>query len=233
MQRVLVTGANRGIGLAVVEAYASDGAKVFATCRYPDQAADLHALARRHPDRVIPVQLDVTDQSSIDRAAAAVAKQANALDVLYNNAGILPSNHEQSFESITFETLMDTLRVNSAAPLMVAKAFVGMLERGNQPRIVNVSSDAGSLSHAGGSWYAYNTSKAALNMISRLMGKELIRRGIIAIAINPGWASSDMGGKGAPLTTAQSASSMKRFVETLKREQSGFYFNYDGMQLEW
>lgn len=233
MQRVLVTGANRGIGLALVEAYATDGAKVFATCRHPDQATDLHALSRRYVDQVIPIELDVTDQASIDGAAAAVSQQTDALDVLYNNAGILPSNHDQSFENITFETLMDTLRVNSAAPLMVAKAFIGLLEKGDQPRIINVSSDAGSLNHAGGSWYAYNTSKAALNMISRLMGKELIRRGIIAIAINPGWASSDMGGKGAPLTTAQSAASMKRFAASLKREQSGFYFNYGGHQLEW
>lgn len=233
MLRVLVTGANRGIGLAVATAYAAEGGRIFATCRQPGEASQLHTLARRYRDQIIPVALDVADPESIRHAVEVVRAETDALDLLYNNAGILPPTRDQSFAHITFDLMLEVLRVNTAAPLMVAQAFVGLLAKGSHPVIVNVSSGAGSIHSAGSGWYAYNTSKAALNMISKMLGSELLARGIITVAMSPGWVATDMGGASAPVSPEQSAAGMKQVVAGLTRADSGAFLSYDGRRLEW
>ncbi len=237
MERVLITGANRGIGLALAEAYLHDGAHVFATARKPEEAHALHRLGAAHAGRFSLLPLVVDNQASIDEALARVSRQTDALDILFNNAGVLPENDLQSFAGITFETMMDTLRVNTAAPLMVAQAFADLLAKGDYPRLINISSGAGSIAERqSGSWYAYNTSKSGVNMVSRLLGFELGARGIIVIALNPGWVQTDMGnmgGRHANLTPEFSASNIKKTVASLGTGHAGAFLNYDGAPIEW
>ena len=118
MRRVMITGANRGIGLAFAKHYAEQGAQVFATCRTPDQADNLHRLAEQYHVHV--VQLDVSQANSIEAAKAAVMRETDGLDLLINNAAVFPRT---PFEAMDFETSMNTLRVNAVAPMMVTKAF--------------------------------------------------------------------------------------------------------------
>lgn len=237
MERVLITGANRGIGLALVEAYLQDGAHVFATARKPEEAYALHRLGEAFAGRFSLLPLAVDNQASIDAAWARVARQTDFLDILFNNAGVLPENDLQSFAGITFETMMDTLRVNTAAPLMMAQAFADLLAKGTHPRLINISSGAGSIAgRQSANWYAYDTSKAGLNMVSRLLGFEMGARGIIAVALNPGWVQTDMGnmgGRHANLTPEFSASNIKKTVAGLEKAHAGAFLNYDGAPIAW
>lgn len=235
MIRYLITGSNRGIGLALVRALAADdSARVFAACRQPAQADALNALAGAHPDRITVVPLDVTDRASIAAAATAVAAQVEGLDVLINNAAINPPAHSQTLASLTADRMLTIFQVNSVAPLMVVQAFVDLLRAGQHPRIVNISSGMGSMQDttAGGS-YGYRASKAALNMVTRTLAADLRGDGVVTITMNPGWVKTDMGGPGARLEPAESAAGVLRVIAGLTAADNGRFFNWDGTPHPW
>ncbi len=235
MQRYLITGANRGIGLALVKALAGqESARIFATCRKPPAAAALNALADSHPDRVTVLPLDVTDGASITAAAEAVAAQVDGLDVLINNAGINPPAHYQTLASMAADRMLSILQVNSVAPLMVVQALADLLRAGQNPRIANISSGMGSMADTtSGGHYGYRTSKAALNMVTRILAADLRGDGIVAVTINPGWVKTDMGGPGASLEPAQSAAGVLSVIAGLTSADSGRFFNWDGTPHPW
>ncbi|MBC8170973.1 MAG: SDR family NAD(P)-dependent oxidoreductase, partial [Anaerolineae bacterium] len=146
MVRVLITGANRGIGLELVRQYLQQAnSQVFAACRQPDQATALHQLAAEYPARLQIIPLEVTDTASRQQAVQMVSQHTNALDVLINNAAINPPDRAQTLQGIETESLLHVLHVNSVAPLMVTQVFVELLKRGNQPCLINISSERGSL----------------------------------------------------------------------------------------
>ncbi len=238
MERVLITGANRGIGLELTRQYAARGAQVFALCRQPQQAQALNAIAAAHPGQISVLPLELRDPASIQAAAQAVQAQTDALDLLINNAGINPPGTTQSLETATAETLLDVLHVNSAAPVLVTQALLPLLKAGGREvhpaRVVNISSQMGSITNkASGGYYAYCTSKAALNMISRAMGHDLRPYGIVALALDPGWVQTDMGGSGAPLTPEESAAGILRVLDSLSLNDAGTYRRWNGESLPW
>lgn len=234
MQNIFITGANRGLGLEMVRQYVAQGERVFAACRTPEKADALQQLASQHPDQVIVIPLEVTDQSQIETSVRLVFTKADSLDILINNAGINPPRSKQTLETITAEMMLHVLNVNAVSSLMVSKAFVSLLKYGNNPRLVQISSELGSLERkTSGGTYAYTTSKAAMNMVARALAGDLAQHGITTVTMHPGWVQTDMGGSSASLTPEESASGVMNVIAGLKPSDNGKFFQWDGTIHAW
>lgn len=231
MPALLVTGANRGLGLEFARQYAADGWRVLATCRDPEEAGALRALRREHPDAVEIHVLDVTDWSGIGTLAGEL--EDVSLDLLLNNAGIRRMD-AHDLGSISVEGFMRSLEVNVLGALKVAEAFVPHLERTEDSLLVMVSSNLGSLArNTSGGDYAYRASKAAMNAVTRSLAADLGPRGITTIALHPGWVSTDMGGSGARLSPPESAEMIRDVLAGVTREDNGTFLRYDGREEAW
>jgi NAD(P)-dependent dehydrogenase (short-subunit alcohol dehydrogenase family) len=226
MPTVLITGANRGIGLELAKQYATDGWSVIATARDPKNADGLNAL--KGDIRI--EALEVTDEKQI--AALAKKLKGTAIDVLLNNAGMLTGY--ESFGETDTESWLKTLHVNSIAPLKLTEALVEHVAASQQKKIASITSGMGSIgSHASTGAYAYRSSKAALNIVMVTAANELRSRGISVAVISPGWVKTDMGGPGAPLDVKQSAAGIRKVIDKLNVGISGQFFNYSGENLPW
>jgi len=228
METVLITGANRGIGLALAEALLHDGYAVIAGCRLPEAAADLQQLASR--TRLIDIiLLDVNSDELVSAAVASVAKTRNRLDVIVNNAGLMPEKGDESIADLPLAHLRSAFETNVIGCARVIRAFLPLLRGSNRPRILNVSSGLGSISSRDdASYYAYATSKAALNMLTRSIALELISEGITTVTISPGWVRTDMGGLDAPLSPKESAHSLVHAIRTVGPELNGQFLERSG-----
>src|SRR5215813_161619 len=229
MSSIMIASANRGLGLEFVRQYAADDWRIFAACRNPDAADDLHKLARTRPVTVFP--MDVTDPSSVRRAAADL--NGESIDVLLNSAGIIGKPGQRT-GNIDYESWEEVLNVNTLGPLRVTEAFVEHVARSERKLVVTISSGLGSLTdNTSGGSIPYRSSKAAVNMAMRSAAIDLAPRGIACVLVNPGWVKTDMGGPSAPLTPTQSVAALKRLIATLGLDQSGKFFNYDGREYRW
>jgi NAD(P)-dependent dehydrogenase (short-subunit alcohol dehydrogenase family) len=227
MSSVLITGANRGLGLEFARQYARDGYRVFATTRGREGA--LEALQKQY-DKLSVHTLEVTDGGSVRALASELAREP--IDVLINNAGTMGPRGQQ-LGHLDYEGFLDTLRINTLGPLRVAEAFVENVARSERKLMVAVTSGMGSISDSSGGSYAYRASKAALNMSFHNLGLELKQRGIIAIVINPGWVQTDMGGKHAPTKVEDSIAAMRKVFDSLTLADSGSFKNYRGGDYAW
>jgi NAD(P)-dependent dehydrogenase (short-subunit alcohol dehydrogenase family) len=234
MERIFITGANRGIGLELVrQLLQQDDTLIFATARQPEAAAALQELAAANPERLTVIPLEVTDEAAIAQAVQAVSGRVDGLDILINNAGINPPGI-QSLADITVETMQTVFTVNAVAPLLVARAFQGLLTKGDRPRLVNISTQVGSMTwKTSGGAYAYAASKSALNMVTRCLSADLRPAGIITIMLHPGWVQTDMGGVHAALTPEESASEIIRLISGLTDAQNGLFFKWNGEPHPW
>ena len=236
MERILITGSNRGIGLELVRQYINrNDTQVFATCRTPDEAKELQQLAQQHPDRLHIIALEVTDANSITASVAAVSTKTDALDLLINNAAINPStDRERTFGKLDAEAMLHVLNVNAVAPIVVAQAYADLLRKGNNPRVVQMSSGAGSLEQQANSRsYTYQASKAALNMFSRCLANSLADDDMITIMLNPGWVVTDMGGPNANLQPEESVAGILNVVDNLTAADNNTFLQWDGATLPW
>jgi NAD(P)-dependent dehydrogenase (short-subunit alcohol dehydrogenase family) len=238
MEHILITGANRGLGLEFTRQYLERGAHVFAGCRQPAAAASLHSLQARHPQRLSVVALDVDEAEAIRTAYDAVHSQTESLDVLINNAGIYSSGSSdepsERLGKLSFEGALTVLRVNAVAPLLVAQQFLGLLRAGRGAKLVNISSGYGSVSaNTGGFPYYYSASKAALNMYMRTLAADARRWGITTVLLDPGWVSTDMGGPGAPLAPEQAVAAMLRVIDALTPRHNARFFTRHGEEQAW
>lgn len=226
MPTLLITGANRGIGLELTKRYAADGWTVIATCREPQAATDLKAI------RGISVEaLDVTDYAAVDKLAQTY--DGTAIDLLLNNAGIY-GNRDGALKVSDFDTYLQVLHVNSVAPMKLALAFLPHLKatKGGA-RIATISSRMGSISQGGGGSYAYRASKAAINAGMHNLALDLKSSGISCITLHPGWVKTDMGGAGADIDVATSAAGLKTVIDGLTLKDTGKFYNYDGGEIPW
>jgi len=232
---VLVTGANRGLGLEWVRQLVGSVDRLFATCRRPDDADALRELANRHPDTIAVFALDVADPDTIDDAVVRVRREVDALDVLVNNAGISGGGSGDRFETVDAETMTEVYRVNAVGPHLVTRAFAPLLREANEgATVVNVTSQLGSIARtSGGGWHSYKASKAALNMCTRLQAAELEEDGVIVVAMHPGWVRTDMGGSSARLSPEQSVAGMLEVIAGLSPDDGGCFLTYDGEELSW
>ena len=222
MNTILITGANRGIGLELTRQLLQRGDRIFAGCRQPEKAAALQDLQRTYGDQLAIVQIDVMDDESVAAAKTAVSTQTDHLDILINNAGVLvPNETLADFDPAKMDL---TLQVNVIGPMRVTAQFVDLLRKGQNAKLINVSSQLGSIQKMTGSWgeYSYNSSKAALNMLSRMLSHDLRGDGVTVIALHPGWVQTDMGGQNAAVTVPDSASwnyQSDRWLESGRFEQ--------------
>jgi NAD(P)-dependent dehydrogenase (short-subunit alcohol dehydrogenase family) len=232
MQRVLVTGANRGLGLEFVRQLLVRGARVVAACRQPGKALKLTELAAAHPGRLSVLPLDLDKERSIAELAREAATQTDALDLLVNNAGVLVSG--EKFGELSAKTFVDTFATNVVGPLLLTQALTPLLLRGDAAKVVNLSSDLGSLNKTTAFYTpSYAISKAGLNMATRLLAGEFAESGICVVSVNPGWVKTDMGGARAPVTPQKSVCGVLTLVNGLQRRDSGRFFDYTGAALDW
>jgi len=231
MKRALITGSNRGLGLAFTKESLDRGYRVFATCRRPEEARNLCRLSEQNPDRLIVLQLDVTDEETIEAAVNAVGDVVDGLDLLINNAGINP---DERLGSLDAETMLRTYHVNAVGPMLVAQAHLDLLRGGEDPRILNISSTSGSLSQtSSGGGYSYSSSKSALNMLSRVLAFDLRSDGIVVIAVHPGWVRTDMGGASAPLSAAEAVRGVLDVADDASLDDTGSFLRHDGQEAPW
>jgi NAD(P)-dependent dehydrogenase (short-subunit alcohol dehydrogenase family) len=232
MPTVLISGANRGLGIEFASQYSADGWRVLATCRDPSRALMLNRLAEASQGTIEIIALDVIDADVIDE----VAKHLNgeAIDVLLNSAGVMGPRERQRFGSVDYRAWVEVLNINTLGPTRVAEAFVEHVAASNRKLIVTITSGMGSLAdNTSGGWIAYRTSKAAVNMVMKTLSIDLALRGITSVVINPGWVRTDMGGPNATLSPAESVTKLRHLIERLGPAQSGKFFNYDGTEYPW
>ncbi len=228
-QTILITGANRGIGLALTAELLKGGHQVLAGTRTPGKAADLKALHHGHEALLQVVEIDVTSEESVTGAASKVGALTEGLDVLVNNAAVFPEEGDESIFDMKLEHFREAFETNVLGVVRVTRAFVPLLEKGTNPRIVNISSGAGSVSAKQDyGYYAYAASKAALNMVTRGMAAEFRPKGICVVAMTPGWVKTEMGGPNAPLKAEDSARGIARTITTLTMEKTSLFIERTG-----
>lgn len=223
-QTILITGANRGIGLELARQYAADGWRVIGTARRPEAATELRAIG------AIVMPLDVTDQASVDRLARDLDGQA--IDVLVNNAGI--QSLTWTLADIDMDEFERVLNVNTLGPVRVARALLPNLRAGEKRKIVNITSNLASIAgNTDGGFYGYRESKAALNMFTKSLAAELGPDGFVCIVLHPGWVQTDMGGPNAPLNVRESVGGMRSVIEGLSPADNGTFRTYAGERMDW
>lgn len=221
---VLITGANRGIGLELARQYSAAGWQVIGTARKPAAAQELLEVAAD------VLQLDVTDQESVDRLARDLADRP--IDVLVNNAGIQPLMWKLA--DIDIGEFEKALQVNSIGPVRVVRALLPNLRSGELRRVVNITTNLSSIAgNTDGGFYGYRESKAALNMFTRTLAAELAPEGFICIVLHPGWVRTDLGGPDAPLNVTESVTGMRRVIDGLVPADNGSFRTYSGEQMAW
>jgi NAD(P)-dependent dehydrogenase (short-subunit alcohol dehydrogenase family) len=231
----LVTGANRGLGLEFARQLLARGHRVVATCRQPGRATALNALAGEHPGRLRVLPLDVADARSraelVRELPLLAADDAPLrLDLLVNNAGVLHSG--ERFGSVAEANLEDSLRINAIGPFLLAQALAPLLADG--ARVANLSSQLGSIgrvSRFGTPTYAI--SKAAQNMATAQLAQALAPRGIVVVALHPGWVRTEMGGEGADVAPEDAARGLLDVIEGLGAGDTGRFLDWQGQPLPW
>ncbi|NPC59404.1 SDR family oxidoreductase [Caenimonas soli] len=242
MTTVLITGANRGVGLALVKEYATGGDQVIATCREPAKADALNSFAMASNGRVRILPLEIADEVSIASLKRVLADEP--IDIIINNAAINGTPKEQTYLRIDGENYIHAVRVNALGPMLLSQALFANLRRGTAKRLVAITSSYGSI---GRDWdrtvtaherYAYRASKAALNMGMRSLSRDWAEFGVIVGIIEPGWVRTDMGGKSAletatSISAEESARGMKDCISKLTPETSGIFQRFWGEVLPW
>lgn len=230
MANVLITGANRGIGLALVSEFLKRGDNVIATSRQLEKADELKALSQTIKEPVLTLlPLEITDEESVNHAYDNIPQSFSSLDILINNAGVNPDSKDEKFEEMDLNNFQDAFEVNLVGTARVTRVFLPLIRKSDQPRIINVSSGAGSISAKSNfKIYSYSTSKAALNMFTRALAAELKPEGITVIALSPGWVRTDMGGADAEISTEESALCIANTAHRLTIDNTSQFMGRDG-----
>ncbi|GMT19554.1 hypothetical protein PFISCL1PPCAC_10851, partial [Pristionchus fissidentatus] len=237
-RNVVITGANRGIGLGLVKELLKEEkvGRIFATTR--NAAKSVEEIS---DDRVIIVEMDAESDESIEKAVQMIGKTvgSSGVDILVNNAGVL--NHVSVSEKINRKKALDNFNVNCVCSMAVTQCFHDLLKAGakkhKHSQIVNVSSLLGSIALSTGSMEAnvtpYSMSKAGLNLFTKNISIDWKGDGIRATSVHPGWVKTDLGGDMAPLTVEQSTSSMARTILKLGEAHNGLFFDWNGKAMDW
>ncbi|QMS86255.1 SDR family oxidoreductase (plasmid) [Nostoc edaphicum CCNP1411] len=226
----IITGANRGIGLEVTSQLAHKGMVVILGARDLEKGKAAAEMLVKSGLKIFPRKLDVTDQQSIDKLLVQVEEEFGRLNVLVNNAGILYDTWQQA-SNADLDTVYEAFETNIFGAWRMCKAFIPLMRRSEHGRIVNVSSEAGSLTSMGSSTPAYSVSKAALNALTRTLAAELKGTGILVNSVCPGWVATEMGGPGGRPVEEGSASVV--WAGTLPDDGPTGGFFRDGIPLPW
>ena len=237
MRTILVTGGSRGIGLEFTRQYLARGCQVFAASRRAEDSRDLRQLGAQYGHRLAVYPLDVTDAGSRRDLFRALSARTEKLDLLINNAGVISGNEEFCYPlgELSQADLAKTFLVNSIAPLMMVEGALPFLIKGALPIVANLSSDNGSISRKNRQGkYGYSASKAALNMMTKILSVELWDQGIIVVSLHPGWVQTTMTrNENAPLAPAESIAGLIQVIESLDMKDTGGFLDWKGRELPW
>jgi NAD(P)-dependent dehydrogenase (short-subunit alcohol dehydrogenase family) len=231
-QKILITGINRGLGLAMTKIFLKQGHHVYAIIRRSSD--ELESLKKKYTEQLKLFDGNVTDEISIKHAVSLIKEDTDSIDMLINNSAVYLHTDKVPLEQADFADYLTTYHVNAIGPLKVIKHALPLIQEGKGKRIVNISSEAGSISAA---WrkeeYGYCMSKAALNMGSRILQNYVKDDGINVLAIHPGWFSSDMGTAAAPITPEQAAKKVVKVLDLNYDIDGHMYYDLDGKEMQW
>lgn len=228
-ETIVISGANRGIGLELTRQALAAGHKVIAGARDPKKSKELSAMAAEAGGKLRVLPLDITSDESVKRFVKDIG--VDHIDLLINNAGMY-SDRDGKASQVSPEVVMETLSTNAVGTIRVTQALLPLVKKSAHPRIANTASLMGSITdNSGGGSVAYRMSKTALNMYTKTLSVD--EPSIAAVALHPGWVKTDMGGDNAPVEPKTSAEGILKIVLKASKKESGKFFNYDGKELPW
>ncbi|MBE7637334.1 SDR family NAD(P)-dependent oxidoreductase [Sneathiella sp. P13V-1] len=227
---VLITGANRGIGLELTRQYLEKtDYNVISTARNINNAHDLNNLKETHRERLQVLSLDVTSDTSASNLSLELKN--TDIDILINNAGIMGGAH-QEFRDMDYGDWAEVLATNSMSPMRITEALYENLKR-SKGKVVTISSQMGAMGKEGAGRIAYRSSKSAVNKVMQCVAEDVRRDGISVMCVHPGWVQTDMGGSAADITAVESALGIRQIIEELTIEKSGCFMNWNGTEHVW
>lgn len=229
---IIITGANRGLGLEFVKVYGEKGWNVFACAR--SQSEELSSLVNQY-ENITEVKMDVASEQSVQNAIQQINGTCSAIDIVINNAGVHFDESMNKLDQVNFDIALETFNINSLGPLRVTKHVLPLLELGKKKVLINISSEAGSITNA---WrdaeFDYCMSKAALNMQSKLLQNSVKPKGIKVLSIHPGWLQTDMGGSEATDSPNTAALRIIKLAEQYEGKlHEPIYFETNGNVYPW
>ena len=230
MINVLITGANRGLGLGFVKKYLEKNVLVLCTTRDISGSKELLECKERYPNNIEIFELDLLKENG----AETLANQLNGMpiDILINNAGVGSSN--QHFEAVSSKPWLEVLKVNLIAPLIITQSLFENVKKSSAKKIYFLSSQLGSIGdNTSGGMYIYRSSKTGLNQVVKSLSVDLKPKGITVVSLHPGWVKTDMGGPNAPVSIDKSIEGMIKVIERTDINDTGRFLNYDGTELPW
>lgn len=230
MPTVLITGANRGLGLEFCRQYVGQGWKVIACSRNPATADELAVLGQQHST----IQIEALDVGKFEQIDALANRLTEEIDVLINNAGVYDDQRGYGFGHLDYSAWQHSFNINTMAPVKMAEAFMPHLKRGGKKLVVSISSLMGSLAdNSSGGSILYRSSKAALNASMLSLSIDLKDQGIGVLILHPGWVRTDMGGPNGLIDCETSVSGMCHVIDSYTPDQSGAFIKYDGKSMPW
>ncbi len=231
MKNVLITGANRGLGLEFVRQYLANGRKVLATCRKARAASELANLKKEANGRLEILELDLFSDDSINKLSETLSD--TPIDLFVNNAGMMGIRNLKLGE-VSGGSWGEVFRVNTIAPVLIVQNLLENICSGQEKKMIFISSRVGSImENTGGAMYAYRSSKTALNQVVKSLSIDLFDRGVSSVALHPGWVLTDMGGPNALIDVKTSVMGMISVINSISILDSGKFFNYDGSIIKW
>ncbi|HHV08933.1 MAG TPA: SDR family NAD(P)-dependent oxidoreductase [Clostridiales bacterium] len=232
-RNILITGASRGLGFFFVQKYLEDGDTVFAGVRNL-QSPGIVKLKEAYPKFLIPVELEVRSTKSVDKAVELVKSYTDRLDIIVNNAAVHSESSFEVLEKADIDECLDVYDINGLGPIRVAKAFVDFVRKSPQGKIINISSESGSLTTCKREKeFDYCMSKAALNMGTKLLANYLKKDNILVLSVHPGWMRTDMGGKHAHLDPYKTACKLVELFDSMCDVNDPIFIDNTGKEYPW
>ena len=230
MTNVLITGANRGLGLGFVKSFLAKNINVICTTRNIAGSKELLECKKKYPNNLEILELDLLEENSENTLSDLLSEKP--VDILINNAGV--GNSNQRFGVVSSKPWLELLKVNLIAPLTVTQAIIENIKKGSDKKIYFLSSQLGSIrDNTSGGMYIYRSSKTALNQVVKSLSVDLKPIGITVISLHPGWVKTDMGGPNAPVSIDESVKGMMKVIDTTDIGNTGTFLNYAGKELPW
>ena len=231
IKKILVTGANRGLGLGLVKKFLRNNEKVICTTRNISKSKELILCKEKYNDNLEICELDLLDKDSPNILSNFLGDET--IDLFINNAGVI-GHSAQHFKSVSLNHWLDVLKVNLIAPLLITQSIIKNIEKSSERKIYFISSKVGSIEdNKSGGMYIYRSSKTALNQVVKSLSIDLKPLGISVISLHPGWVRTEMGGPNALISVEESVNGMVDVISNTSIINSGQFINYDGTRLPW
>ena len=228
---IFISGANRGIGYEMAQAFSKKSCHVVAGYRHEKNSQQLLEECQKAAN-LFPFQVDVTSEEALEALANTIAQEFGKLDLLINNAGIF-LNRSKRMHDLAWTDIAHHLDVNIGGVFLTTRCLYPLLQKGNDKKIINISSQMGSVEMCGGGGLPYRISKAGLNMLSKNQSIEYRRDGICVVSVHPGWVRTDMGGANADLSSQEAVSQIVSLIDRISMKQSGQFLNFKGEVLPY